>query len=220
MQQSQFLTTRRMFLGGIAALAATAATPALAGVESEARQFIDQLARDTVAVVADRQASADVRSARLRDLLERGFDTEVISRFVLGRYWRDASEAERRQFVALFRDYTVASYARRFENYAGQRLEVLDARDQGGTRGSIKVLVSTRLLRPGGEPVKVDWRVRQSPNGWRIYDVVVEGVSMVLTQRSEFSAVIQRGGGSIQGLMEQLRARTAQLEAASASRAS
>ncbi|MEQ9639532.1 MAG: ABC transporter substrate-binding protein [Alphaproteobacteria bacterium] len=213
------MSTRRAFVAGLAALAFTAATPAQAKVEAEARQFIEQLAQSTVDVVADRDASPATRTERLSHLLNRGFDTEVISRFVLGRHWRDASESERREFVALFHDYTVASYARRFEAYAGHRLEVTDARDQGGERGRIKVLVSSQLLRPTGAPVKVDWRVRQTAEGWRIYDVVVEGVSMVLTQRSEFSSVILRGG-SIQGLLDQLRARTAQLSAANTLRAS
>ncbi len=220
MRKPQLLSTRRSFFAGLAAIAVVAATPAHADVENEARQFIDKLAQATVAVVADQSAPNDVRTERLRGLLERGFDTEVISRFVLGRYWRDASEAQRDRFVALFRDYTVASYARRFETYAGHRLETLTARDQGGHRGQIKVLVASRLLRPSGAPVKVDWRVRQTPHGWRIYDVVVEGVSMVLTQRSEFASVIQRSGGNIDGLLDQLRDRTAQLSAASASRPS
>lgn len=217
-------STRRGFLGcavlgGMAALLIGTAAPAQAGdVEAEAQQFIDSLARATVAIAADHDMPADQRGQRLRALLERGFDTQVISRFVLGRHWRDASAAQQAEFVSLFRDYTVASYARRFESYAGQTLQIVEARDQGGEEGKIKVLVHSVLQSAGSAPVKVDWRLRQTADGWRIYDVVVEGVSMVLTQRSEFSAVILRHGNGLDGLLEQLRKRTAQLEAEAARR--
>jgi phospholipid transport system substrate-binding protein len=206
--------SRRALLAAIGTLALTAAAPAHAGVEREASRFIEQLAADTVAIVGDEAATSGDRSGRLRGLLDRGFDTEVIGRFVLGRYWNGASETQQRDFVALFRDFTVASYARRFDSYAGQTLQVLEARDQGGEAGKTKVLVSSRMLRPGADAVRIDWRVRQTGDGWRIYDVVVEGISMVLTQRSEFAAVLQRSGGNIDGLLEQLRASTARLEGA------
>jgi phospholipid transport system substrate-binding protein len=205
-------TIRRSLFAILATVAVSAAVPAQAGVEAEAGQFIEGLAAETVALAADTSITATDRAERLRSLLQRGFDTEVIARFVLGKYWRDTSEEQRRDFMSLFRDYTVASYARRFEDFDGHRLTVLNARNQGGAEGKAKVAVASQFIRPGAEPVRIEWRVRQTDDGWRIYDVVVEGISMVLTQRSEFAAVLQRSGGNIDGLLEQLRATTVRLE--------
>ena len=206
--------TRRSLLAGFTALLLAAAAPAHADAEEGARLFIEGLAAETVAIAADPAMDATGRQDRLRALLERGFDTDVIGRFVLGRYWQDATDTQRHDFIALFRDFTVASYARRFEGYEGQRLEILNIRNQGGAEDRQKVMVGSRMLRPAGDPVRIDWRVRQAEDGWRIYDVVVEGISMVLTQRSEIAAVLQRSGGNIDGLLEQLRANTARLESA------
>lgn len=205
-------TSRRTLLVGLAGLALIAAAPASADVEADASGFIEALATETVAIAADSAISAPERSERLRELLDRGFDSATIGRFVLGKYWREATADQQRDFVVLLRDFTAASYARRFEDYVGQSLRVVEARNQGGEPGKAKVLVVSRLIRPGAESIRIDWRVRQGEQGWRIYDVVVEGISMVLTQRSEFSAVLQRSGGNIDGLLEQLRATTARIE--------
>ena len=206
--------SRRALLCSIPALALCTAGPTWAAeAASEAQTFIDDMARAAIAIASAPDLAVSERSGRLRGLLERGFDVQVMSRFVLGRYWRDASAAQQQAFVAMFRDFTVATYALRFDSYAGQTLQVVEAREQGGGEGGVKVLVSSRLLRPGGAAIALDWRVRQSRDGWRIYDVVVEGVSMVMAQRSEFAAVIQRNGSNVDDLIEQLRARTARLTA-------
>jgi phospholipid transport system substrate-binding protein len=82
--------------------------------------------------------------------------------------------------------------------------------------GTKDVVVSTRILRPSGPPIDADWRVRTTGERYRIIDVMVEGVSMVITQRSEFAAVVQRHG--LQGLIEVLRARTTKLPAVAAAK--
>ena len=99
----------------------------------------------------------------------------------------------------------IATYAARLGPYSGETLEVGTVRG-AGERG---VTVTSRILRPQGEPIRLDWRLRRiSTGGWQIVDIVVEGVSLALTQRSEFDSVIRRSGGTIDGLLQVLRDKT------------
>jgi phospholipid transport system substrate-binding protein len=128
----------------------------------------------------------------------------TIGKFVLGRYWRTATDAERAEFLKLFEDFIVKSYAVRFADYAGESFDVQNT--TGGSDGAS--VVHSRINRKGAETIRVDWRVQQSQDRLAITDVVVEGVSMAVTQRSEFASVIQSKGGKVAGLIDALRAKT------------
>src|SRR5262249_39721530 len=128
------------------------------------------------------------------------FDVDSIARFVVGNYWRTASDAERTEYRKLFEDYVVAAYSARLSNYSGEQFQVRDEVPAGDD-----TMVNSVIIRPTQPPAKVEWRVRKSPDGsLKIVDVVVEGVSMTITQRSEFSSVMQQTGG-LAGLNAKLR---------------
>jgi phospholipid transport system substrate-binding protein len=180
------------------------AAPARAADDSAG--FIADLGQRTVKVLASKLAEKE-REAQFRVIFNEGFDVTAISRFVLGQYWRTASEAQRQDFVALFEAYVVHAYAVRFNEYAGQQLQVVGARAEGDDSS----LVQSRIAQPNGAPpLKVDWRVGKTGKGFKINDVVVEGISMAITQRQEFASVIQRNGGQIDALLKLLREKTGQ----------
>lgn len=145
------------------------------------------------------------RVARFRELFRQDFDVPGIARFVLGRYWRVATEPEQQEFVRLFEGYIALAYSNRLAEYSGETLKVTGNRsDPDGT------VVASEILRPNGAPpAKVDWHLTRSDGTYKISDVVVEGISMAVTQRSEFAAVIQRNGGKVEGLLALLREKTA-----------
>jgi len=144
------------------------------------------------------------RVARFRHLFSEDFDVPGIARFVLGRYWRVATEPQQQEFVKLFADYIALAYSNRLAEYSGETLQVTGSRP--APDGSV---VSSEIVRPNGAPpAKVDWLLTQHDGVYKISDVVVEGVSMAVTQRSEFAAVIQRNGGQVQGLITVLRQKT------------
>ena len=167
--------------------------------------FVRGFSDEAIAMLADRSLSDGQREAGFRRLLERNFDLKRIGRFVLGKHWRRASRDERAEFHRLFDDFVIATYAARLGPYSGETLEVGTVRG-AGERG---VTVTSRILRPQGEPIRLDWRLRRiGSGGWQIVDIVVEGVSLALTQRSEFDSVIRRSGGTIDGLLQVLRDKT------------
>ena len=204
---------RRALLSGFAmmilafALAATPVTSARAEQANGAADFVRTFGEEAIAVLANGSLSESGRQAEFRRLFKAGFDVPVISRFVLGRHWRRATEAQRSEYAALFENFIIATYARRLEAYSDEMLEVGKARYDGD-----KAIVQSQIFRPGANPIQVDWQLRRAGERWYFVDIVVEGLSMALTQRSEFGAVIQ--GGGIEGLLAKLREKSAQLRPA------
>lgn len=174
--------------------------PAKAGA---AEDLVRTLGDRAIASLTAPDLSTSERQDRFRAILREGFDIDFMGRFVLGRYWRSASPAQRKEFLALFEDFVVQAYASRFKNYAGETLSVSAARDAGSDK-----VVPSSIVRKSGPPIRVDWRVRTTNGISKIVDVAVEGVSMAVTQRDEFAAVIQRNGGKVAGLIEALRRKT------------
>ena len=131
------------------------------------------------------------------------FDLDRTARIALGRYWKAAAQAERREFANLFKAYVLTSYGRRFHQFAGRTFRVA-----GVTPAQEDVFVESRV-EGGATPIRLDWRLTATEGGWRVLDVSVEGVSLLLTFRNEFVAVIERSGGQLGGLIAELRNRVA-----------
>ena len=202
--------TRRIFLSIvwllIASASATAATNAIA---ADPNVFMNELWGQTVEVLSKKVPRAE-RLMRFRQLFQADFDGPGIARFVLGRYWRSASEQEQQEYLKLFEDYVVLVYGTRLSKFNGETFKLLGSRtDESGT------IVSTDIISPSGEaPIKVDWRLITDHGSFKINDVIIEGISMLATQRSEFASVIQRHGGQVGGLLELMRERTRMASAA------
>ncbi len=162
--------------------------------------FIRSLADEAIAVLNEKSAPPSEREARFRSILLNGLDIARIGRFAAGAYWRRMSTTQRAEYQKLFSEWVIKTYWRRLSGYAGETVRVL-----GTSRaGSRDVFVRTRIERSNGKsPVRVDWRVRWSDGHYKILDVVIEGVSMVVTQKAEFTAVMRRDG--IEGLLGALR---------------
>lgn len=188
-------------------LAAQPSTAVAAPVAAGAQDFIQSIANETVSLLQDESLQTEQRTERLGRLFNRHFAVEEIAQFVLGRHWRTASESERETYVELFRDFIVFGYAQRFGDFAGERLRVRGA----SAVDDNTAIVNSEIVRPGQQSnVRVDWRVMETNGSFQIHDVVVEGVSMAQTQRSDFAATI-RQRGSVAGLNQALQQKVAQL---------
>jgi phospholipid transport system substrate-binding protein len=193
------------FIAPALALLLAVAAPGPTRAADDAAGFISDLGQRTVRVLAAKVSEGE-REAQFRALFDEGFDVPAISRFVLGNYWRVATDEQRRAFVTLFEAYVVHAYAVRFNEYSGQQLKVTAQRAEGED----SALVQSVIAQPSGAP---PLRVDKTEKGYKINDVVIEGVSMAVTQRQEFSAVIQRNGGEIDALLKLLREKTGATQA-------
>ena len=200
------LSRRELLLGTVLLLAihrrgASAATPGAAS------HFIKSVGEQAIGVLQRQDISLDTREAHFRGLLEGGFDLAFIARFTLGRHWRRASPGQQAEFAEVFGEYILQTYSMRLGGYAGEKLTIVDERPAGEK----DVIVHTRIDRPSGAPIDARWRVRTTGERLRIIDIMVEGVSMAVTQRNEFASVAQNRG--LDELVEILRAMTNKMTA-------
>jgi phospholipid transport system substrate-binding protein len=196
---------RRSLLTSLFVLSASTSLAAPPTVNpADAVAFMNQLWVRAVEVLNKRTDPA-IREARFRELFHEDFDCPGIARFVLGRYWRTASPEEQQEFIKLFENYVVFVYTVRLADFGGETFKVRGSRSDGDG-----VIVSTDVASPGRPtPLRIDWRLVDDDGAYKINDVIVEGVSMAVTQRSEFASVVQRNGGQIRGLMAMMREKTA-----------
>ena len=196
---------RRSLLSSLFVLVATsslAASPSLNPADAVA--FMNQL-WNRAAELLNNKIDPAIRQARFRQLFHEDFDGAGIARFVLGRYWRGASGQEQQEFVKLFENYVVFVYTARLAHFGGETFNIRGSRSDGD--GAI---VSTDVISPGSTlPLRMDWRLVNDNGAYKINDVIIEGVSIAVTQRSEFASVVQRNGGQVGGLIALMREKTA-----------
>ena len=206
------LIAPRLKAAAILLVASLLTAPARADqTPDQAKAFIENLAQQAISTVAGAQLSDAERNERFRRLFVSSFDLPDISRFVLARYWRSATPDQQQSFLKLFEDMQVLNWAQRFKDYKGENLQVTASAadpNQGG------FVVDSLLNRPSGSPMVVQWRVHQGPDGHlQVTDIVVEGVSMSITQRSEYNSMLQGNGGKIDVLLAALSSKVEQLQA-------
>jgi phospholipid transport system substrate-binding protein len=204
----RFAYARRAFCTGLLfAMVIAVAQPAAASGDADpaAFAFIQGLGNDAIKGLTNPAIPRPEREARFRRLLNDHFDMAAMSKFVLGRYYRSTDATQRAEFQRLFEDFIVASYAERFSDYMGEGLRVAgSSAEDGGT-----ILVHSKIDMPASEDIHVDWLLRRANENFAIVDIIVEGVSMDVTHRSEFASVIQDHGG-VNGLIEALRTKSLQ----------
>jgi len=167
--------------------------------------FIKTLSERATSTLTDTDISGQERRTQFRNLFREGFAVDGIARFALGRYWRSASKQEREEYLVLFEDVIVNTWADRFSLYSGQAFEVRNASNEP-TNGPEKVaLVSSLFFTSPTSPVRIEWRVASQGEIIKIVDVKLEGISMANTQRDEFNSVIRNGGRNLSALLARLR---------------
>jgi phospholipid transport system substrate-binding protein len=167
--------------------------------------FIEQLASQAIKVLSSPNGSLREREERFRDLLRDDFAMEQIARFVAGPYWRKMSTAQKDSYEKLFSEWVLKTYAVRLGGYSGEQFQVL----KSTPAGERDVIVYTRISKSGGNGFDANWRVRRAGDRYKIIDIYVEGVSMAITQRSEFDSIFRRQG--VDGLIGMLRDKVTKL---------
>jgi phospholipid transport system substrate-binding protein len=190
-------------------LAGTAARADEAADANAAQTFIRGLADKALVLVNNKTISDKDRADRFRDLFVASFDIPQIGQFVLGRHWKAATPAQRTDFLKSFEEFTVLTWSTRFKDYSGVSFELEGASPAENGYW----IVESHIKRSQGDPLPLGWRVHKVDGAWRITDIIVEGVSMALTQRQDFSSAMQSSGGTIETLLATMHKKIEELRA-------
>ena len=188
--------------------------PALGqSAESRAEATVMALAEQTWTLLGCQDLSPEQRQDELAELIESRTDVALLSRLVLGRYWRELTDDQKAEYQRLFRVVIVRNLAGKLRSYAEDADGTLDQHFQiqgSQLAGKGDVLVRAKVLPSSGENLDVYWRVRDRDGRSMIIDLIVEDVSLLVSQRSEFAAVIERN--KFEGLLAELQARAESTE--------
>jgi phospholipid transport system substrate-binding protein len=176
---------------------------AVADEKSAASDFVNNIGKQALAIISNTEKSKEEKAAALEQLFTKNVDIDWIAKFVVGRYWKIATDDQKKQYMDNYRAFILSHYTTNFAEFSNADFEVtkIIADDNGGN------IVTMRIKRPQAEDIVVDYTIKKSDKGaLRVYDITVEGVSMITTQRSDFSSYIAQNGFDY--LISQLAART------------
>lgn len=176
------------------------ALPALALTADEAKAHVKATIDELLALLRT-PGSARSRTPRLREIMEARADLPRIAQFCAGRIWREMSPDQQKRYVEAFTEYVSTTYARRFSDYAGDPKIQIGRSIDAGQKG---FLVETPITMDDGQSYGVSWLVSDRGGNVDITDIVIEGISMVATQRDEIATLFQQSGQNVDALIDKM----------------
>ena len=166
----------------------------------DAENFVRERGAEAITVLSKPGLTDQEYAREFVAFVDRSFDAPAMAQFALGIYWRQATEAQRAEFVKLYRDYFINTYSQRFRRFSGERFDVLGVRAVNATEN----LVQSRIVHSAqAQPINIEWHVREAAGQQRVVDLIIEGLRLGITLRDEFSAIVRQGG--LDGLFKALR---------------
>ena len=178
-------------------------TPRSLAAPNDPASIVGDLGGRAISVLQNGDTAA-AKQEQFRQLFRQYFDVESCARFALGTYWRTATTLQRQEFVELYEDYVVVSYSTALRALGGASFGVL-----GSQSDRERVIVSSRLQINGRAPIRIDWRLNPTNHGYKVTDVIVNGISTASTQHADLVSVIQRHNGQLPSLLVALREKNA-----------
>jgi len=170
--------------------------------------MVKRVADEVVAIIKSDKDMQAGNTAKVVELAEQKvlphFDFERMTRLAVGRNWAQATDAQKQALIKEFRTLLVRTYSISLSQYRNQTIEVKPARVGAQDKDAV---VRTAVIQQGGPPIPIDYSMERAESGWKVYDVVIDGASLVTTYRGTFNDQVQRGGldGLIKALQERNR---------------
>ncbi len=165
--------------------------------------MIKEVAQEVISIIKQDAGSKAENQKKILAMVDAkvlpNFDFTHMTQLAVGKYWRQASPDQQKALVAEFRNMLVRTYTNAFTLYRDQKIEVKPVKM---SPADTEVTVNTRIIKSGGQPTAVDYKMEKFADGWKVYDVVIEAVSLVTNYRSQFATTIQQSG--IDGLIKEL----------------
>lgn len=186
----------------LAAMLMNMATADAAIDGAKAENFIKKVTTQGIEQLVNANISQSERDTRFTKLFNQDLDLDFIGKFVLGRYWRTATEQQRTEFINVYRKLNIQTWSERFTEFKGKHFEFLGTEK---SKSPDQIFVATQVPMQEGAPASVKWRVKETNGNMRIVDIIIENVSLAQTARSEYTSYIQKSPDGIEGLIRDLK---------------
>ena len=167
----------------------------VAHAEANPKVLVEKAINEMLSELESNKAKIAEDKTVVRGIVERvilpNMATNTISRRVMGKHARKASDEQKKRFAEAFKGYMIRFYSNAFAEYTNETVDFLDAPPYEGKK---RVTVKTKLNRSSGAPIPIDYRLQRSGDSWKIVDVKIEGISLVISNRSQFGGNISRDG--------------------------
>jgi phospholipid transport system substrate-binding protein len=195
------------------ALLLTALVPALAAAQESPEALVKRVSDEVLTIIKNDKDVQSGNMTKVAQLAEQKvlphFDFERMTRLAVGKNWRDASDAQKKALEGEFRTLLVRTYSSSLAAYRNQTIEVKPGKSGASDKETV---VRTAVVQQGGPAIPIDYSMEKTDSGWKVYDVVIDGASLVTTYRGSFNDQIQKGG--VDGLIKSLKDRNASGEPA------
>ena len=183
-----------------------ALVPALAAAQESPDALVKRTTDEILTIIKSDKEVASGNQAKVVELAEQKvlphFDFERMTRLAVGRNWAQATDAQKQALTKEFRTLLVRTYSTSLSQYRNQTIEVKPTKLAAGDKEAV---VKTAVIQQGGPQIPIDYAMEKADSGWKVYDVVIDGASLVTTYRGTFNDQIQKGG--VDGLVKTLQER-------------
>ena len=167
----------------------------------EEENFVTSFADSAISILSNDTISDVERTSSFTELVMSSIDLNLISKFVLSKAWKNASDEQKENYLIAFKDYFVSSYANKLDQYTGEKVDVIGSQEAGKY-----VIVESNIVREGTDTLKINlkWRLLNKNNQIKIIDLNIEGISLVIAQREEFQSFLANNDYDLDKLIEKI----------------
>ena len=168
---------------------------------SAEKDFVNNFADSAINILSDNEILEGEKNSKFTDLVMSAIDLNLISKFVLSKTWKNATDDQKERYIQAFKNYFINSYANKLDQYSGEQVEVVDAEEAGKY-----VIVNSFIYREGTDTLKINlkWRLLNKDGEIKIIDLNIEGISLIIAQREEFQSFLANNEGDLEKLIEKI----------------
>ena len=168
---------------------------------SAEKDFVSNFADSAIDILSDNDTLEGEKNSKFTDLVMSAIDLNLISKFVLSKTWKNATDDQKERYIQAFKNYFINSYANKLDQYSGEQVEVVDAEEAGKY-----VIVNSFIYREGTDTLKINlkWRLLNKNSEIKIIDLNIEGISLIIAQREEFQSFLANNEGDLEKLIEKI----------------
>ena len=176
-------------------------TLAFANFKSE-ENFVSDFAASAISILGDEGLNNNDKNIQFTDLVMSSIDMNLISKFVLSRYWKTASDQQKISYLNAFEEYFISSYANKLDQYSGEKIVIVSSE-----AAKKFVIVKSNIVRDGADTLKIElnWRLLTRDGQTKIIDLSIEGISLIIAQREEFQSFLSNNNESLDALINRLK---------------